>query len=165
MQHNKHNEFFLFEREPASFNKLSDKSLLQYCLGGTLYMPATRSVVDKILERTFLHLKSMVMCFEDAIKFEELSQAEVNALEHLDRISAAMDSGELNINDVPLIFMRVRNTEQFKSFAKRLNTSQAKALTGFVFPKFYSNNAHVYLEQLTELNQKLNSKLYAMPIL
>ncbi|RUO26276.1 ATP/GTP-binding protein [Aliidiomarina minuta] len=165
MKHNTHNSAYTFEKEPLEFNKLSDKDLLQFCLGGTLYMPATKSVVDKILDRSFIHLKSMVMCFEDAIKFEELGQAEKNALEHLDRIAEAMDSGALDINDVPLIFMRVRNTEQFKSFAERLNTNQAKALTGFVFPKFYSNNAHIYLQELSELNHKLGTSLYGMPIL
>jgi citrate lyase beta subunit len=165
MKHNQHNTAFQFEHEPVEFNKLSEKNLLQFSLGGTLYMPGTKSVVDKILDRSFLHLKSMVMCFEDAIKVEDLEQAEVNALEHLDCISSALNSGELNVNDVPLIFMRVRNTEQFISFAQRLNEFQAQALTGFVFPKFYSNNAHLYLDQLKTLNTALGIKLYGMPIL
>jgi len=39
--------------------------------------------------------------------------------------------------DVPLIFLRVRNVDQFKSFMTKLTPAQANVLTGFVFPKFF----------------------------
>lgn len=165
MKHNQHNSMFRFAIEPIEFSKASDKEMLQFCLGGTLYMPATRSVVDKILDRGFTHLKSMVMCFEDAIREEELESAEQNALEHLRRIGEAVEQGTLKIEEVPLIFMRVRNIDQFHAFSRRLNCIEASALTGFVFPKFYSNNAHLYLRRLREVNERLAVKLYAMPIL
>ena len=48
MKHNQNNASFRFQLEPVEFSKPTEKALLQYCLGGTLYMPATRSIVDKL---------------------------------------------------------------------------------------------------------------------
>lgn len=165
MKHNSHNPEFEFFKDPVNFNKNTSKSLLQFCLGGTLYMPATKSVVDKILARSLCHLKSMVMCFEDAIKAEDIGRAEDNALEHLQTISDAVEQGEISIDDVPLIFLRVRNTEQFSAFSARLTEKHVQILSGFVFPKFYSNNAHLYLQELERINKSLKVSLYGMPIL
>ncbi len=165
MKHNQYNSNFKFFKEPVEFNKYTEKGLLQYCLGGTLYMPGTKHIVDKILNREMPVLTSMVMCFEDAIQEKDVHEAEINVLNHLDEISNAISRGELSHNDIPLIFLRVRNLKQFKDFSKKLNASQADILSGFVFPKFYSNNAKEYLEQLDSINTKLGVLLYAMPIL
>jgi hypothetical protein len=67
MKHNQHNSLFRFVRDPLSFNKFTDKAFLQYCLGGTLYMPGTRDITDKIIARGMSGLTGMVMCVEDAI--------------------------------------------------------------------------------------------------
>ena len=165
MKHNQYNSNFKFFKEPIEFNKYTEKGLLQYCLGGTLYMPGTKHIVDKILNREMPVLTSMVMCFEDAIQEKDVHDAEINVLNHLDEISKAISRGELSHNDIPLVFLRVRNLKQFKDFSKKLNASQADILSGFVFPKFYSNNAKEYLEQLDSINTKLGVLLYAMPIL
>ena len=45
MKHNQHNKIFEFQVAPKEFNKWTEKSTLQYCLGGTLYMPGTRNFV------------------------------------------------------------------------------------------------------------------------
>lgn len=165
MQHNQYNLGFKFVRQPVTFNKDTEKELLQYCLGGTLYMPGTKNVVDKILAKKMDHLTSMVMCFEDAIGEENVKQAEANVLHHLTTIAESVDAGQISIDDIPLIFIRVRTTDQFKSFSERLSRDQAKVLSGFVFPKFYSNNAREYLDLLVDLNTKLDCTLYGMPIL
>ncbi|WP_194439041.1 HpcH/HpaI aldolase/citrate lyase family protein [Vibrio fluminensis] len=165
MKHNSHNPDFEFCHEPVSFNKFTDKNLLSYCLGGTLYMPGTQNIINKILRKDIPELKSMVMCFEDAIDEGDLGKAEDNVLSHLDILANSLGNQELEIDDVPLIFVRVRSTEQFLSFSNRLTREQASVLTGFVFPKFYSVNAHVYLEKLKKINEKLDVLLYGMPIL
>jgi len=107
----------------------------------------------------------MVMCFEDAIPGDQLPAAEANVLEQLDRLAAAVAAGDLPIGDLPLIFLRVRNTAQFIDFSSRLSAAQAAILTGFVFPKFYSQNAHLFLDQLQCVNDRLGVQLYGMPIL
>jgi len=165
MRHNQFNTSFAFHRAPESFNKFSSKDVLKYSLGATLYMPGTKQVADKILDRNMDGLTSMVMCFEDAIQEEDIQCAEENVLQHLDLIHKTIDAGALSIDEVPLIFLRVRNPQQFRSFSEKLTASMAHVLSGFVFPKFYSDNANEYLERLNELNDKLQTVLYGMPIL
>lgn len=128
-------------------------------------MPGTKNVVDKILTINMEHVTSMVMCFEDAIQEADVQQAETNVLDHLSTISDALNSGKLSIDDIPLIFLRVRTPQQFLSFSRRLTAEQARALSGFVFPKFYSDNAKEYLDLLVSLNEQLDCMLYGMPIL
>lgn len=165
MQHNQYNPNFSFFKEPVSFNKHTEKTLLQYCLGGTLYMPGTKDVLYKILTKNMDHVTSMVMCFEDAIQEQDVELAEGNVLNHLAEIYEAIENTNISIDDIPLIFLRVRNTEQFIKFAKKLERKHLLVLSGFVFPKFYSSNATVYLEQLEDLNNTFNVSLYGMPIL
>ncbi|TVR37393.1 MAG: ATP/GTP-binding protein [Cryomorphaceae bacterium] len=165
MKHNQFNPQFSFFKEPEAFNKFTEKDHLQYCLGGTLYMPGTKNVVDKIIARNMNHVTSIVMDFEDAIRERDVTAAEDNVLFHLETIHEAWDDEKLSVNDTPLIFLRARNTIQFRQFADRLNERHARVLAGFVFPKFYSSNADEYLGRLDHLNKRLNVSLYAMPIL
>src|SRR5690554_5310317 len=90
MKHNQYNPSFQFVREPVIFNKNTEKSLLQYCLGGTLYMPGTKDVVNKILTNNMENVTSMVMCFEDAIQEDDVAQAEANVLRHLVTIADSL---------------------------------------------------------------------------
>ncbi len=165
MKHNKHNKNFVFYVEPVEFNRNTEKELLQYCLGATLYMPGTKDILDKLLSKKLIGVTSMVMCFEDAIREEDVLDAEENVLNHLGTISDAIERAEIDIDSIPLIFLRVRNTNQFGLFAKRLTKRETSALSGFVFPKFGSDNGRQFLEQLQELNQRLKEQLYGMPIL
>ena len=165
MKHNQQNPDFRFYRDPVEFNKTTDKALLQYCLGGTLYMPGTKDITDKILKHQLPMLTSMVMCCEDAIRETEVGAAEDNVLTFLDTVAQAVREGRARIDDIPLTFVRVRNPQQFAAFATRLTVEQAGILCGFVFPKFYSHNGYEYLTTLTALNRNLGVSLYAMPIL
>ncbi len=165
MKHNQHNTAFHFQQDPVEFNKGTAKPLLQFCLGGTLYMPGTRTIVDKLLAKGMPALKSMVMCFEDAIRAEEVETAEANVLGHLSRLAQAISQQQVSHDDIPLTFLRVRNPEQFRRFAAQLSEEQANVLSGFVFPKFYSSNALEYLDELAALAERLNTVLYGMPIL
>ena len=128
-------------------------------------MPGTKDILQKILAKSLHPLTSMVMCFEDAIKEEDVRNAEENVLRHLSSIFDAIQKDEISVDDIPLIFLRVRNVSQFVGFVSKLSKEQAEVLTGFVFPKFYSSNADVYLQKLKEINETLGVSLYAMPIL
>ena len=165
MRHNQHPNPDLFFRQPQPFDRFTDPATLRYCLGGTLYMPSTRSVVDKIVQGDLADVLSMVMCFEDAIRAEDLQSGESNVLEQLGHLAGQIRAGALANDRVPLIFLRVRSMEQFSSFARRLTPELADVLTGFVFPKFYSSNARAYLDLLSELNDRFETRLYGMPIL
>src|SRR5690606_19312923 len=134
-------------------------------LGATLYMPGTKNFTDAILKKKVLGLTSMVMCFEDAIAENSVLDAEINVLKVLEDISNAIETGTITINDIPLIFLRVRNTSQFEAFSKKLSKNHVQVLTVFVFPKFNSINGLEYLNQLQKLNFKFGEVFYGMPIL
>ena len=165
MRHQRYNPDFKFVKYPENFNKYTDRELLQYCLGATMYMPGTKDFLPKILNCAMPGLTPIVFCFEDACAESEVPVAEENVLRTLDAISTAIDNGTLNHDDVPLIFCRVRNQEQFVSFSERLTPHMAKALTGINFPKFNSENGDAYFAHLKKLSTELGEILYGMPII
>lgn len=164
MRHHSYNPHFNFIKSPVEFNKYTDRDTLQYCLGATLYMPGTKDIKEKVLHHQ-LDVTSLVMCCEDAIKEEDLPIAEQNILDHMDFFADKIAAGELTHDDIPLIFVRVRNPEQFERFASRMTVKQASVLTGFNFPKFSSKNALRVLQTLVNVNNRLGVVLYGMPIL
>ena len=164
MRFHSYNPDFAFVKEPMEFNKYTRRDILQYCLGATLYMPGTKDIKEKIVNHK-LDVTSIVMCCEDAIKVEDLPVAEQNILDHLDYLADRIEEGVLTQDDIPLIFVRIRNPKQFKSFASRLTARQASVLTGFNFPKFNSSNALNMLRTLVDVNIRLGVVLYGMPIL
>ncbi len=165
MIHHYFNKDYNFIVKPESFNKFTDKDLLQYCLGATLYMPGTQQIKDKVLEHRFNDVSSIVMCLEDACKEEDLPKAEQNIRDHLDYFNDNIDRGVLSEDDIPLIFVRVRNPRHFDRFVEKLTKEEAHLLAGFVFPKFNSTNAHEYLSILKLTSIRLGELLYGMPIL
>jgi len=164
MRHHSYNPDFNFVKAPVEFNKYTDRDTLQYCLGATLYMPGTKDIKDKVVNHQ-LDVTSLVMCCEDAIKEEDLPIAEQNILDHMDFFADKIAAGELTHDDIPLIFVRVRNVHHFKEFAQRITAKQASVLTGFNFPKFDTKNALETLRTLVEVNSRLGVVLYGMPIL
>jgi len=165
MRHHQYNSSFKFVKNPIEFNKYTKKEILQYCLGSTLYMPGTKDIADKIINKKLQGLTSMVMCFEDAISEESLPKAEANVIKTLEKLIRALNKHEISEMDLPLIFLRVRNLSQFKQFTKKLTHKQVKILAGFVFPKFNSKNGTLYLDHLHKLNDEHTEILYGMPIL
>jgi len=164
MRHHMYNQGFNFVKAPMEFNKNTERDTLQYCLGATLYMPGTKDIREKVINHE-LPVTSFVMCCEDAIKEEDLPAAEQNILDTMDYFADQIEAGRITQDDIPLIFMRVRNPEQFKSFAARMTKRQGDVLTGFNFPKFNSKNALGVLRTLVETNARLGVTLYGMPIL
>lgn len=164
MKHHMYNAGFHFVKEPMEFNKNTERNTLQYCLGATLYMPGTKDIREKVVNHE-LPVTSFVMCCEDAIKEEDLPLAEQNILDTMDYFADQIEAKRITQDDIPLIFIRVRNPEQFKNFAKRITKRQANILTGFNFPKFNSKNALGVLRTLVETNARLGVILYGMPIL
>ena len=164
MKFHRYNPDFNFVKAPMEFNKYTERNILQYCLGSTLYMPGTKDIRDKVVNKQ-LDVTSFVMCCEDAIKEEDLPLAEQNILDTMDYFADQIECGNISQDDIPLIFVRVRNPEQFKKFATRLTKRQASVLTGFNFPKFSSKNALGVLRTLSDINKRMGVILYGMPIL
>ena len=165
MRHHLYNPDFKFVKEPEEFNKYTDRSVLQFCLGASMYMPGHKDFIDAILTHKYPGLTSMVMCFEDACKIEDVPRAEENSLHTLDVLSQKLEDGEITYADIPLLIFRVRNLKQFKHFAEQLKPRYLKVLTGFNFPKFNSDNGEGYFSYLQELNDRFGEIIYGLPII
>lgn len=165
MRHHAYQPSEKFVQLPVEFNKYTEKKLLRYCLGATMYMPGTKNFLQAILDKKYPGLTSMVMCFEDACKEEDVPAAEENVLYLLDALNEELEKGTITYNEIPLIIFRVRNIEQFKRFAERLKKEHIHLISAFNFPKFDCSNGKAYFEYLKELNQRSDEIIYGMPIL
>lgn len=165
MKHHCYNRKYNFYKAPEEFDKYTERELLQYCLGATMYMPGTKDFTNAIVEKKYPGLTSMVMCFEDACKEEDVLKAEKNSIQLLDSLCEYIDRGELRCKDVPLLFFRVRSMEQFRHFSEMLRPEHIKLITGINFPKFNKDNGDEYFCYLNELNEKFGEIIYGMPII
>ena len=149
--------------EPKKVDKYTDKDILKYSIGTNLYTNGFKNFYKKIVDGEFLNLGSISICFEDATREEDLGICEENVRVMLEGLKIWK---EKNPNAyVPLLFVRIRNLEQFKSFTKNTKKEYLKLITGFIFPKFNSENGRGYFEYLTELINDTNEVFYAMPII
>lgn len=165
MKHHQYNPTYQFVKEPVDFNKYTDRSLLQYCLGATMYMPGTKDFAQAVIDKKYPGLTSMVMCFEDACPEEDVPAAELCSIHTLETLREAENEGKLKYEDIPLLFFRVRNPEQFEHFASMLRPEHIRYITGFNFPKFNSLNGDAYMNLLKKLNDKFGEIIYGMPII
>lgn len=154
----------LFFLPPQSI-AVDDKQLLEHALGATLYMPATRkAIAQEIIDGKLTGLMSMVLCLEDAIGDNEVTKAEEAVVQHIRQLSNAITKGVISQDDIPLIFMRIRNVDQMRRITERL-AENSSMLAGFVFPKFLAGNGYEYLTALDKINKYQKNPLYGMPIL
>lgn len=154
----------IFYKQPESFTKYSEKEVLSYMLGATLYMPATKeSIARDVITKKFKDLVSMVIDLEDAVGDNQLEEAEELLVKHLETIYIALDNEEIMIEDLPLIFVRVRTPEQLKRMNAKFGVFN-NVLTGYVFPKFSHKNGNEFMETIASMNSE-ETVLYAMPIL
>ncbi|MCM1307080.1 MAG: HpcH/HpaI aldolase/citrate lyase family protein [Butyrivibrio sp.] len=165
MKHHLYNPNFRFVVEPESFNKYTDREFLQYCLGATMYMPGTKDFAPKILSEALPGLTTTVFCFEDACPEKDVPAAEENVHKILETVTTAVEEGVLSEDRIPLLFVRVRNLEQFKHFAQKLTKREVKSLCGINFPKFNAENGYEYYAYLKDLNDKFGEIIYGMPII
>ncbi len=165
MRHHQYNPDYNFVKAPVDFNKYTDRSLLQYCLGATMYMPGTKDFAQAVIDKKYPGLTSMVMCFEDACPEEDVPAAELNSIHVLETLKEAEDRGKLKYEDIPLLFFRVRSPEQFMHFSGMLKKEHIRYVTGFNFPKFNGVNGGLYMSHLSELNNRFGEIIYGMPII
>lgn len=154
----------IFFKQPENFNRFTEKKLLSKALGATLYMPSIRgNIAKEIIDRKHISLTSIVIDLEDAISDNQVEEGEKNLIAQLKEIEKAVKDEIISENDIPILFVRVRNPEHLKKLL--LHGKDLSMLSGFVFPKFNSVHADIYIETLVSANEKLGTKFYAMPIL
>lgn len=152
--------------EGGEFNKFSPREVLQYAIGGLLYMPATRmKIVQDILEKKNEDIKSICLDLEDSVGDDTVEEAVLMLRSTLSKLYQAVEDNVLSLSDLPLIFVRVRSPQQLKELKDTLTNEQFSVLTGFNFPKFECSNAAEYLRTFDELRNTVPTKLYFNPIL
>ena len=63
-------------RQGEEFDKKSSREVLQYAIGGLLYMPATRmKIVQDILEKKNLDMKAICLDLEDSVGDDTVEEA------------------------------------------------------------------------------------------
>lgn len=153
-----------FYHKPQVFDKYSPRELLSYGLGATLYMPATRpNIHQEILSRKLEGLSSLVMDLEDAVGDNVIFHAEMLLIDELQKLHDELNKGFLTIRDLPLLFIRVRDVEQFKRIKKQIGDA-IYLLTGIVIPKFSAEMGRELLNEV-RLVHTAEQPFYAMPIL
>ena len=153
-----------FFKVPEPFDKDTPREILSYALGATLYMPGTReTIATDILTKKNTGLASTVFCLEDSIGDSEVPVAEKNIITQVKKIHLALNHQEIDLADLPLIFIRVRNPEQILRLTEEMGDT-AKLITGFIFPKFTSQSFK-YFEVIKQLNDQRSGPFYGMPII
>lgn len=156
------NQFFF--QKPQDFDKYTNRELLAYGLGGTLYMPATRpNIHQEILSKKHEGLTSLVIDLEDAVGDREVEEAEGQLIKELLKLNGELNKGFLRIEELPLLFFRIRSLEQFKRVNQQLGDA-IHLLTGVVFPKFSSETGEALLREVVRIRTNQHP-FYAMPIL
>ena len=114
-----------------------DKEVLQYKVGGLLYMPAfQKNIVQKIAGKNLPHLTSAAFCLEDSIREESLDEAEA-ALKIILRELEGLEN-------LPLIFVRIRSPRHLEIFHEEIG-SRSKILTGYILPKVDMQNVGAFI--------------------
>ena len=142
----------------------SERDLLQYALGGLMYTPAHNAKAsDLLINRKYENLHAMAFCLEDAIA----DGTENEALKQLNitfcNVRKAVDSGLIKQSCLPYLFVRVKYPEQLMKVYNLIG--RYNLLKGFIFPKFDTENAEEYLNELIEANNCSDYVIYGMPIL
>ena len=90
-----------------------DREILQYKVGGLLYMPAfQKNIVKKIAENRLPHLNSAAFCLEDSIQDNSLDEAEKSLKIILNQLE--------NLENLPLIFVRIRSPRHLELFHDKI---------------------------------------------
>ncbi|ADO54989.1 MULTISPECIES: HpcH/HpaI aldolase/citrate lyase family protein [Paenibacillus] len=156
------------------FHNRSPKSILAYAIGAALYMPATRlEVAEEIKNGKHEGLTTVILDLEDAIGDQQVGQAEESLAQQLFQLLSYVRTGMMSEQQLPLLFVRVRSVEQLERLLNSLGEA-LELLTGFVLPKFSSDNGRAYFALIAEYNRTMHTGagdasrtpvLYGLPIL
>ena len=156
--------------QPSEWDKNSGKEILQYCLGALLYMPASQSIAEKIIDGRLEKVKSMVLDLEDSLGDDMISFGQRKILETFETLHNAIEDPNVNftISNVPLIFIRIREKGQMYKIVDELG-DLVYLLTGFNIPKFDKTNCDKFIKEFSDVKDKVHNlcktDIYMMPII
>lgn len=150
----------IFYKQPNDFNLNSDKEILSYALGATIYMGADRN--NLIKDIFSVNTCSAVICLEDSVSSDKLDLAEKNLLKFFEKLNKLIECDKNLLDKLPLIFIRLRN---FRQLNMLLENSSLVGLCGFIIPKFRADSGEKYFSVVKSYNISNHRNLYLMPII
>lgn len=154
-----------FELPPQALDTSASAQQVGIALGALLYTPAThQAIADNLLSSRWPGLTSTVLCLEDAIADGDVPAGEANLAAQLRAVTAALESGAVDANDLPLIFLRIRNPDHLRHLSGSLG-SLGQRLAGIVLPKFSSDNGAQFLDALSAAQDAAQADWMVMPVL
>ncbi len=154
----------LFFKQPNAFFKNTEKEKLSYALGATLYIPAIHEkLYEYLVTKKYTSLTTLVICLEDGISDSQVEEAEARLKETFIGLEEALKSGILKEEDLPLLFIRIRTTQQLGWIL--VQEAIVNHITGINLPKFNSLDGEEQLSLIKEAGNLFGVKLYAMPII
>lgn len=134
---------------------------LGYQVGALLYAPAIQlNVVDTLVNQKIPAPFSFAFCLEDTIQNDRVEEAELELEQVLTQLLRAHRDQSFYL---PKLFIRVRSVAQLKKLAVRF-APVSSILTGFILPKFFTDNCGQYIQAMEEINAKADKPYYFMPI-
>ena len=155
------------EAEP--WNKNSGKEVLQYAVGSLLYMPASNDkIAKKIISKEYSFIKSMVLDLEDSLGDDLVGFGQRAIVKTIRELGEAVENKVITIDDIPLIFIRVREAKHITDALEMLKDDM-QYITGFNIPKFDKTNCDSFISAFIKVRDKVksncNTDLYIMPII
>ena len=149
-------------KQPENLNKNTDLDKLRYSLGALLYIPAIQEkMLNNVLDKKIKDLCTFAICLEDSVGDSGEKEAIENLNLFLDRLDLRIKENKLNINEIPLIFIRPKNEKCLKQISPIIKEYQ-HLLVGIVIPKATSERIDSFLDILNENNLE---SLYLLPII
>lgn len=155
--------------QSEEWNKNTPKEILQYAVGGLLYMPASNTkIAQKIISGEYSFVKSMVLDLEDSLGDDLVGFGQRTIKNTIRELGKAIEDGVITINDIPLIFIRVREHSHIRDAYDMLGKDM-QYITGFNIPKFDKTTCDGYIQEFKKVAEKVMNetgyKLYIMPII
>ena len=135
-------------------------SIAAYSVGALLYCPANLhdSIVTTLLNNAIPAPFSLAFCLEDTVNDAHLLEAEETLLHTLEQIQHLRSEHRFYL---PQIFVRIRSPRHLRHMAAKLS-GVSTVLSGFILPKFYTDNILDYIETIDSISQ--SSDFFYMPI-
>ena len=130
-------------------------------VGPLLYCPANMHshIADALRQQRIPRPFSLAFCLEDTVREEAVEEAERMLYHTLSQLAAAAREEELRL---PPVFVRVRSPRQMEELAEVFSVFGG-LLTGFILPKFFTENCDAYLRTIREMGR--DGDYCYMPIL
>jgi len=149
----------VFYKKPIEFDKKTHRNILKYALGAFLYMPATQyDMIQKNISSELKGARPLAICLEDAVG----ASGEKEAIENVESIlNEVRQSSHKNNFNLPIIFLRIKNLDQFQKIKDIVYTNQS-IITGLLIPKANSKIIESFIELMDSNSIK---DIYIMPII